>query len=153
SVARKMPAPSEEAALKCELSVDGPEQDFWSLCLKSHFIGTISLYPVQGATSYYLVDSITYATGNAHRFIDYRMPADQRDRIAVTHASVVRHIFGNPFRPYHVPVQWPLTLVQLADSLYQGQECRLPLSDAVEEAGHLELAEHFREEAWHPKGC
>ena len=27
------------------------------------------------------------------------------------------------------------------------------LADALEEAGHFELAEHFRQETWPPKGC
>jgi len=27
------------------------------------------------------------------------------------------------------------------------------LVDALEEAGHQELAQHFRKEEWHPKGC
>ncbi len=26
-------------------------------------------------------------------------------------------------------------------------------SDALLEAGHAELAEHFQKESWHPKGC
>lgn len=69
------------------------------------------------------------------------------------HAALLRHIIGNPFRPYPAPSSWPSTVVQLAESLYQGQDCRLPLSDALEESGHQELAEHFRREEWHPKGC
>jgi hypothetical protein len=68
-------------------------------------------------------------------------------------ANLLRHIFGNPFELYTAPDHWPLTVVQLTESLYQGQDCRLPLSDALEEAGRLELAEHFRQEEWHPKGC
>jgi hypothetical protein len=43
--------------------------------------------------------------------------------------------------------------VQLADSLYEGQDCAFALHDALLEAGHAELAEHFREEKAHPKGC
>jgi hypothetical protein len=67
--------------------------------------------------------------------------------------QLFRHIIGNPFRAYKAPPSWPSTVVQLAASLYQGQDCRLPLSDALEESGHQELAEHFRAESWHPKGC
>jgi hypothetical protein len=67
--------------------------------------------------------------------------------------EILRHIFGNPFKPYTAPASWPSTVVQLAASLYEGQDCRLPLSDALEESGHGELAEHFRKESWHPKGC
>jgi hypothetical protein len=68
-------------------------------------------------------------------------------------ASLLRCVFGNPFRPYPAPPSWPTTVVQLAGALYNGQDCRLPLSDALEECGHPELAEHFRKEEWHMKGC
>jgi hypothetical protein len=65
--------------------------------------------------------------------------------------DLFRHIVGNPFRRY--PPSWPLTVVQLAESLYAGQDCAFALHDALLEAGHAELAEHFREEKSHPKGC
>jgi hypothetical protein len=68
-------------------------------------------------------------------------------------ADLLRHIFGNPFRPYTAPPSWPSTVVQLAESLYGGQDCAFALHDALLEAGHAELAEHFREEKSHPKGC
>jgi hypothetical protein len=68
-------------------------------------------------------------------------------------AALLRHIIGNPFKPDPGQSSWPSTVVQLAESLYQGQDCRLPLSDVLEESGHLELAEHFRQEEGHPKGC
>jgi hypothetical protein len=48
---------------------------------------------------------------------------------------------------------WPSVVVELAQSLYDGTGDRLILADALEEAGHQELAEHFRAEEWHPKGC
>src|SRR5262249_32013865 len=67
--------------------------------------------------------------------------------------ELVRHIVGNPFRPYPAPLSWPSTVVQLAESLYDGQDCAFALHDALLEAGHVELAEHFRQETWHPKGC
>lgn len=68
-------------------------------------------------------------------------------------SELLRHIIGNPFQPYPAPATWPSTVVQLAASLYEGHDCRLPLSDALEESGHGELAEHFRQGEWHPKGC
>jgi hypothetical protein len=67
--------------------------------------------------------------------------------------SVLHHIIGNPFRPYPAPASWPSTVVQLAESLYAGQDCAFALHDALLEAGHAELAEHFREEKSHAKGC
>lgn len=78
-------------------------------------------------------------------------PAAKRERIG--HCSLLRHIFGNPFRPYPSPRSWPSTVVQLAESLYAGEDCAFALHDALLEAGHAELAEHFRQEQWHPKGC
>src|SRR5262245_8822435 len=42
------------------------------------------------------------------------------------HAALVRHIFGNPFRPFTAPAYLPAAVVQLAEALYQGQDCRLP---------------------------
>jgi hypothetical protein len=68
-------------------------------------------------------------------------------------AGLFRHIFGNPFRPYPAPPSWPSAVVQLAESLYGGQDWAFALHDALLEAGHAELAEHFRREPWHPKGC
>jgi hypothetical protein len=68
-------------------------------------------------------------------------------------SALLRHIIGNPFRPYPAPPSWPSTVAQLADSLYAGQDCAFALHDALLEAGHAELAEHFREEKSHPKGC
>lgn len=67
-------------------------------------------------------------------------------------AGILRHIIGNPFRPYPA-ASWPTSVMQLADALYNGQDCGFALHDALLEAGHPELAEHFQKEAWHPKGC
>jgi hypothetical protein len=67
--------------------------------------------------------------------------------------ELLRHIIGNPFHMYPVPSPWPSVIVELAESLYQGEDCRLPLSDALEESAHTEFAEHFRNDAWHPRGC
>jgi hypothetical protein len=69
------------------------------------------------------------------------------------HCDLLRHIFGNPFQPYPAPDSWPSAVVELAQSLYDGHGDRLVLADALEEAGHGELAGHFRSEEWHPKGC
>ena len=66
---------------------------------------------------------------------------------------LLHHVLGNPFRPYPAPPSWPSTVVQLAESLYDGQDCAFALHDALLEAGHAELAEHFWQETWHPKGC
>jgi hypothetical protein len=65
----------------------------------------------------------------------------------------LRDVLGNPFRPYPALPSWPSTVVQLAESLYAGQDCAFALHDALLEAGHADRAEHFRGEKSHPKGC
>jgi hypothetical protein len=77
--------------------------------------------------------------------------AAQSARLA--QAILLRHIIGNPFRPCPAPDHLPATVVQLAESLYNGQDCSFALHDALLEAGHADLAEHFRQEQVHPKGC
>jgi hypothetical protein len=68
-------------------------------------------------------------------------------------AALLRHIIGNPFDRCLILTHWPLTVVQLAQSLHNGSDCAFALHDALLESGHTELAEHFRQEQWHPKGC
>lgn len=60
---------------------------------------------------------------------------------------------GYPSRPYPAPAAWPPLVVDLAQQLYDGADVRLILHDALLDAGHAELAEHFRLEESHPKGC
>lgn len=91
-------------------------------------------------------------------------------------ADLLRHIIGNPFRlgliktddalimgffrrkfgkssrSFVIPKLWPSTITSLADALYNGEDCHYALADALMEAGHVELAEHFQERD-HPKGC
>ena len=66
--------------------------------------------------------------------------------------GLLRHIIGNPFRPYQPPSSWPASVVKLAQAAYDQQPCHFALHDALLEAGHVELAEHFKE-SYHPKGC
>ena len=85
--------------------------------------------------------------------------AVRQDSIAEQYAELryqcilLRHIFGNPFQPLSTLLHRPLSVVGLAQALYDGLDNRLILADALEEAGCQELAEHFREEPVHPKGC
>jgi hypothetical protein len=44
-------------------------------------------------------------------------------------------------------------VIDLAQALYDGTGDHLIPTDALEEAGHQELAQHLREEKTHPKGC
>jgi len=68
-------------------------------------------------------------------------------------AALLCHFVGNPFRPFRAPDHWPPTIVQLAGALYNGQDCGFALHDALLDAGYTDLAEHFRIEPSHPKGC
>jgi hypothetical protein len=52
------------------------------------------------------------------------------DLAVPSQASIFRHIIGNPFRPYPAPPSWPSTVMQLAESLYAGQDCAFALHDA-----------------------
>jgi hypothetical protein len=70
----------------------------------------------------------------------------------VEQMTLLRHIIGNPFRPYPAPPNWPTAVILLAEALYQGEDCRHALHDALLEAAHPDLAEHFHE-AMHPRGC
>jgi hypothetical protein len=67
-------------------------------------------------------------------------------------ADLVRHVFANPFRAYFSG-RWSSIAIQLAEALYAGENCAFALHDALLEAGHPELAEHFAKEQSHPKGC
>jgi len=70
----------------------------------------------------------------------------------VKQAVVLRHIMGNPFRPSPMTDQYSFTVVHLAQALYDSKECSFALHDALLDAGHAELSEHFREQE-HPNGC
>src|SRR5262245_10046591 len=80
----------------------------------------------------------------------------ERDMAKAAHsgelAGLLREIVGNPFGPREV-TSYPLTVVQLAQALYDGDDCGFALADALEEANRPELAEHFRRGEGQPKGC
>jgi hypothetical protein len=78
--------------------------------------------------------------------------ASARDDEHKTQCSLLRHIVGNPFQPVPGPTSWPSTATALAKFLYNGDDCHYALADALFEAGHAELAAHFKEPE-HPKGC
>jgi hypothetical protein len=64
-------------------------------------------------------------------------------------ADLFRHIFGPPLS---VPSSLPSAVCELAESVYRGENASFVLHDALLEAGHADLAAHFRE-PYHPKGC
>lgn len=97
------------------------------------------------ATSDYAARGLGYADESRQQVVT--------DKERAAQCRLLRHIFGNPFRPYPPTTNWPATVVQLADALYNGQDCGFALHDALLEAGHPGLADHFRQEQSHPKGC
>ena len=78
------------------------------------------------------------------------IPVQANERAA--QAALFRHIIGNPFRPLTSLDRWPVTVIALAQALYQGDPIAFALHDALQETGHAEFAAHFME-AQHPKGC
>ena len=69
-------------------------------------------------------------------------------------ADLLRDIVGNPFRKVDWSTPLPLTVVDLAEALYAGDDCAFALHDALLEAGRADLAEHFADPSRpHPKGC
>lgn len=69
------------------------------------------------------------------------------------HCHLVRHLIGNPFHAYATPNHWSPSVVQLAQAMYEREDCWFALHDSLADAGHEELANHFQEGGWHPKGC
>lgn len=104
------------------------------------------------AASSAAADTASYAAEIALRIaLELSYPGRQ-ERQSRRLADLVRHIMGSPFQRSTRPECLPASVVQLAESLYAGADCAFALHDALLEAGHVELAEHFQEEA-HPKGC
>lgn len=67
-------------------------------------------------------------------------------------ARLVRHIFGNPFRPLVAPNPLPASIVTLAEAVYAGEPYFFALRDSLLDVGHVEFADHFRRKE-HPRGC
>jgi hypothetical protein len=91
----------------------------------------------------------------ANLAVSATQPSVALDRVAkpAVETAMLRHLVGDPFHPYAAPHSWPPLVADLAQQLYDGADVRLILHDALLDAGHADLAEHFRQEAVHPKGC
>ncbi len=69
-------------------------------------------------------------------------------------AELVRELLGNRYRPFVLTRTLPATVIELAQSLYDGEDCAFALHDSLLEEGQPGLAEHFEPKGkWHPKGC
>jgi hypothetical protein len=72
--------------------------------------------------------------------------------------SLVRDIFGNPFRPMAIDTEWKTsTVVSLAKSMYESRDFSMMpvLSDALQDAGceSAEMLSHCRGSRPHVRGC
>lgn len=67
-------------------------------------------------------------------------------------ARLLREIVGNPFRPPLPPAGFSAEVVAIARTMYAGMDRRDLLREALLQAGHTDLADHFKP-AGHPKGC
>jgi hypothetical protein len=62
------------------------------------------------------------------------------------------HILANPIG-FQSPTEWDAATRDLAQAVYQGQDCAFALHDRLCEVGSSELARHFVATQAHPKGC
>lgn len=72
--------------------------------------------------------------------------------------SVLRDIFGNPFRPIAFDPEWRTSnVVSLSKSMYESRDfSAMPiLSDALQDAGceNEDILNHCRSDGPHVKGC
>jgi hypothetical protein len=65
---------------------------------------------------------------------------------------LLREIMGNPYLAPLPRADFCAELVAVARTMYAGMDRRAPLRQALVQAGHTDLADHFRT-ATHPKGC
>lgn len=92
-------------------------------------------------------------TGAITQVILHHTRSDRMNEEHRLHADLLRHIIGNPFRPFPAPPALPAAVVQLAAALEAGAPVAFALRDALLEAGQTDLAEHFAGEEPHPRGC
>lgn len=94
------------------------------------------------------------AVAVANFLAQYR-PANQEEAAAESRerCRLVRHIFGNPFQPRPLLPELPGAVTELAEAIYGGVDAGFALGDMLFECAAADLADHFRAEDWHPKGC
>ncbi|OAI51286.1 hypothetical protein AYO44_05135 [Planctomycetaceae bacterium SCGC AG-212-F19] len=90
--------------------------------------------------------------------ISQRLVAGCGEGSRLLHVSLLRDIFGNPFRPATVAPAWQTdTVVSLAQAIYDGRAFdRMPiLADALEDAGctSADVLDHCRGGGEHVRGC
>ncbi|WP_020472774.1 hypothetical protein [Zavarzinella formosa] len=106
-------------------------------------------------TSLYCLQKVWDSIGGEnHHPSDYRLYAEE----AESQSSLIREIFGDPFRPTSVEPFWLTSeVVALAQTIYEQRAFdRLPiLADALEDAGcsNEDILTHLRGDGPHVRGC
>ena len=122
----------------------------------------ISLPPTIASVSSALSCAVSAAgcwTGESASDGEYDRTVDaERERATSKQCSLLRCIFGNPFRPVAFSPAWRSeTAVALASAIYAERAFdRMPiLADALEEAGcdHADVLTHCRGSGPHVRGC
>jgi hypothetical protein len=113
---------------------------------KSTVSAAISVYSV--------VDSLKLVTENALRSVEKRSKSVE----AAAQATLLRDIFGNPFRKVAFDKEWRTdTVVALARQMYESRDfSAMPiLADALQEAGceNDDILSHCRGTGPHVRGC
>jgi hypothetical protein len=97
----------------------------------------------------------------AERFVVRQAEEEMRRQLHVIRLSLIRDVFGNPFRPVVIDPAWLAwnggAVVKMARVIYDERRFEeLPiLADALEEAGCADgvLLEHLRSGSVHARGC
>jgi len=150
-----MPVEVRDAVAAAELYADGAASKY-KLRKGQQTISLLSPRRPYAVTRTHFAAYFATASTNpfelACRLVQHKHTRPRRvDLVPV--AGLIREVFGDPLKPYPPPASWPSAIVKLAEAMYAGEDCSFALHDALLEAGHPELAEHFAKEQSHPKGC
>lgn len=123
----------------------------WAAALAAYAVSETS---EDWPTPLHMAIEIAEATARAGAALSEHLADQEKEWEAeqARRASLVREIFGNPFRVIYQQVPFPAIIVRLADASYAGEDCSFALRDALLEAGNAWLADHFKDKD-HPKGC
>lgn len=100
------------------------------------------------SVAYRAVDADSWVSSNIAQHLD----DPERAAEEAAHADLVRHIFGDPFQKLSNRDGYDPAIRGLAQRLYDGEPVSSELCATLQDAGEVELAEHFRSSD-HPRGC
>jgi hypothetical protein len=136
-----------DAASEADQWQEGEPEATWAAATAAAAATSLAILPTGSEVEFDTVISVKLAAGDALGLEARWQEPEKRGQ-----DGLVRHLFGNPWRPLTSPAHWPLTIVKLAEAQYAGEDCSAALHDALVEEGQSDFAQHFRE-AFHPKGC